>query len=477
MHSRIIGAGYLVVSLLVFFFALVLAVVLHVELETSGIQFISPQAFSISSLFHGQFMLFGVLLPAMIGFVLYFSPTLLVRQNNYLVSANYFLFVLYFLSLIILLVGMIFAFNADISYSGFFIEPMARDSSAYKITEGARLLCCYVLLFIAVNLILMILLTRDKQTSIYKMSPLLWSVLLITFVSVVPLLLYCLTQSALYSDLIFGSISDSASNQPGLANDPWYLSHYTMLWFLLFLFGLNTQIFNFACDIQKYNVWVTIALITMAICISVTWGFEVYLEHRLQTGQFLGQRGLNEVRAALMVLSGFIYVVSIVPQILAMTTGKLRIGPHVIFIFASYLFLLVGGFQGAMLATAPADFQYHDTWYVNSHSHFMLFGGVVFALFGGAYTVLSQWKKNIIVDIIGYSHCGLSMLIAFLLFILYGIVGLEGLPRRIPDYNQMFSLHNEVIAKLSYLLVSSQVLLILAIIVTAFAKKREQERH
>src|SRR3712207_9325277 len=46
---------------------------------------------------------------------------------------------------------------------------------------------------------------------------------------------------------------------------------------------------------------------------------------------------------------------------------------------------LPGGLTGFLLASPPIDFHVSDTYFVVAHFHYVLFGTVVFAFFGGVY--------------------------------------------------------------------------------------------
>ena len=52
----------------------------------------------------------------------------------------------------------------------------------------------------------------------------------------------------------------------------------------------------------------------------------------------------------------------------------------------AFVFLFtIGGFTGLMLAIAPADMQYHDSYFVVAHFHYTMVGGTVMAFFGGLH--------------------------------------------------------------------------------------------
>ena len=54
----------------------------------------------------------------------------------------------------------------------------------------------------------------------------------------------------------------------------------------------------------------------------------------------------------------------------------------------------IGGLSGLMLAITPADFQYHDTYFVVAHFHYVIVGGSVFALFGAVTYWLPKWTGH-----------------------------------------------------------------------------------
>ncbi|HEY5038103.1 MAG TPA: cbb3-type cytochrome c oxidase subunit I, partial [bacterium] len=46
---------------------------------------------------------------------------------------------------------------------------------------------------------------------------------------------------------------------------------------------------------------------------------------------------------------------------------------------------IIGGLSGIFMAATPVDIYIHDTYYIIAHFHYIVFGGSVFAVFGGLY--------------------------------------------------------------------------------------------
>ena len=54
-----------------------------------------------------------------------------------------------------------------------------------------------------------------------------------------------------------------------------------------------------------------------------------------------------------------------------------------------------------MLSIAPADFQYHDTYFVVAHFHYVMVAGAVFSMTAAVYYWLPKWCGRMYSEING----------------------------------------------------------------------------
>jgi cytochrome c oxidase subunit I len=127
-----------------------------------------------------------------------------------------------------------------------------------------------------------------------------------------------------------------------------------------------------------------------------------------------------------------------------MWRGSMTFETPMLFSVAFVILFTIGGFSGLMLAIAPADFQYHDTYFVVAHFHYVLVPGAIFGIFASAYYWLPKWTGHMYDETLGKLHFWMSFVGMNLAFFPMHFVGLAGMPRRIPDYNMMFADFNMV---------------------------------
>lgn len=113
-------------------------------------------------------------------------------------------------------------------------------------------------------------------------------------------------------------------------------------------------------------------------------------------------------------------------------------GVGVVFLFT------IGGLSGLMLGITPADFQYHDTYFVVAHFHYVLFSGSAMAMMGGVYYWLPKWTGHMYDETLGKWHFWLTSIFFNITFFPQHFLGLAGMPRRIPDYALQFTEFNVI---------------------------------
>jgi cytochrome c oxidase subunit 1 len=127
-----------------------------------------------------------------------------------------------------------------------------------------------------------------------------------------------------------------------------------------------------------------------------------------------------------------------------MFKGSLTFETPMLFALAFLFLFSIGGFSGLMLAVVPADFQYHDTYFVVAHFHYVLVPGAVFGIMAGVYYWLPKWTGRMYDEKLGKIHFWLSAIFVNVLFFPQHFLGLAGMPRRIPDYSVQFADWNMV---------------------------------
>lgn len=129
-----------------------------------------------------------------------------------------------------------------------------------------------------------------------------------------------------------------------------------------------------------------------------------------------------------------------------MWRGSLSFEVPMLFSIAFIVLFSIGGFSGLMLAITPADFQYHDTYFVVAHFHYVLVTGAVLSVFAAVYYWLPKWTGHMFNERLGKWHFWCSVISVNVLFFPMHFLGLAGMPRRIPDYALQFADINALVS-------------------------------
>jgi cytochrome c oxidase subunit I len=92
---------------------------------------------------------------------------------------------------------------------------------------------------------------------------------------------------------------------------------------------------------------------------------------------------------------------------------------------------IIGGLSGIFMAATPVDIYIHDTYYIIAHFHYVVFGGSVFAVFGGLYFWFPKFWGRMMNNKLGYLHWALTFISFNCTFFPMHLLGEGGHMRRL----------------------------------------------
>ena len=134
----------------------------------------------------------------------------------------------------------------------------------------------------------------------------------------------------------------------------------------------------------------------------------------------------------------------------------------------------VGGVTGVVLANGGVDNYMHDTYYVVAHFHYVLSLGAVFSLFAGFTYWFAKMSGRHLNEFLGHLHFWVFFLGVNIIFFPMHFLGLQGMPRRYPDYPDAFAYWNEI-ASIGYAIMAGSMVIFFVNIAYAFLAGRKAE--
>ena len=104
----------------------------------------------------------------------------------------------------------------------------------------------------------------------------------------------------------------------------------------------------------------------------------------------------------------------------------------------------MGGITGVALAQVPFDVHVHDTYFVVAHFHYIVYGGSVFVIFASVYHWFPKVTGRMLDENLGRFHFLLTFIGFNLCFAPQHWLGLNGMPRRVAEYDPQFALVNQI---------------------------------
>jgi len=440
-NHKDIGSLYLWFSFIMFFIGGCMALVIRSELFQPGLQLIQPEFFNQMTTMHGLIMVFGAVMPAFVGLANWMIPLMVGAPDMALPRMNNLSFWILPFAFSMLLSTLLMEGGGP-NFGWTFYAPLSTTYAPPSVTFFIFAVHMMGISSImgAINVIATILNMRAPGMTMMKMPLFVWTWLITAFllIAVMPVLAGVITMMLM--DIHFGTSFFDA----GGGGDPvlfqhlfWFFGHPEVYIMILPAFGIISHIVP-AFSRKRLFGYASMVYATSSIALL---SFIVWAHHMFTVGLPLaGELFFMYSTMLIAVPTG----VKVFNWVSTMFRGAISFETPMLFAIGFIVLFTIGGLSGLMLAISPADFQYHDTYFVVAHFHYVLVPGAIFSIIAGAYYWLPKWTGNMYDERLGQWHFWLSMIGVNLTFFPMHFIGLAGMPRRIPDYALQFADFNMI---------------------------------
>ncbi len=469
-HKKL-GIMYLIGGTLLFVKAGIMAVLIRIQLMYPESAFISGQTFNELITMHGTVMLFLAVMPIIFGFANYMVPLQIGARDVAFPFVNALGFWVFFFGALLLSLGWFFGGAPDAGWTAN-VPLSSRDYAGIGLDY-------YVLglqvagigtLVSAINFLVTIINMRAPGMTLMRMPLFVWTIFIAS-----TLILFAFTPLAaglalLMLDRIFGAqifIPDIGGNVILWQHIFWIFGHPEVYILVLPAFGIISEVIPV---FSRKRLFGYTAMVFATILIAFL-GFMVWAHHMFTIG--MGPIA-NSIFAISTMLIAVPTGVKIFNWLFTMWRGQITFTTSMLFAASFVPTFVLGGVTGVMVAMAPVDFLYHDTYFVVAHFHYIVVGGIALGLFAGLFYWYPKMFGHLLNETIGKVQFWLFYIGFHLTFFLQHFLGLYGMPRRIYTYlgDQGLDLFNFISTIGTFFMSVSVILLVINIIYSAYKSER-----
>jgi cytochrome c oxidase subunit I len=432
-HKRI-GIMYMVTTFVFFILGGTEALMMRLQLGAPQNTLVSPQVYNQLFTLHGTTMIFLFVVPFMAGFANYFLPLMIGARDMAFPRLNAISFWL------LLAGGIVF-------YASIFWNPPEAGwtsytplSNSFYSPGGGQDAWIYLIhltglssLLGAINFYATVANMRAPGMSWGRLPLFVWAILTYSVLLIVALPVIAAAVTMLLTDRHFGThFFDPAQGGSALLwqNMFWFFGHPEVYIMILPGFGMVSEILPV---FARKPIFGHRAIAASTVSIGFL-GFLVWVHHMFTTP-------IPEIVIIFASLASFMIAVptgvKIFNWIATLWHGTIEFKTPLLFCAGFIALFLIGGISGVFLAVFPVDWQLNETYFVVAHIHFVLMGGAVFTIFAGIYYWFPKITGRMLSEGLGKLSFWLMFFGFLATFMIQHVIGLEGMPRRVYEYENV----------------------------------------
>ncbi|CEG26690.1 cytochrome c oxidase subunit I [Bacillus sp. B-jedd] len=247
----------------------------------------------------------------------------------------------------------------------------------------------------------------------------------------------------------------------------WIFGHPEVYILILPAFGIFSEIFSI---FSRKRLFGYSSMVFATVLIGFL-GFMVWAHHMFTTG--LGPIA-NAIFAVATMAIAVPTGIKIFNWLFTMWGGSIKFTTPMYWAVAFIPSFIMGGVTGIMLASAAQDYQYHDTYFVVAHFHYVIVGGVVFGLIAGTHLYWPKMFGTMLSETLGKITFWLFFTGFHLTFFIQHFLGLMGMPRRIFKFlpGQGLETGNLISSIGAFMMAAGVIVLLANIVITSVKNER-----
>lgn len=381
-HKRI-GIMYLIASLLMLFRGGVDALLMRVQLAFPNLELLNSEHYNAIFTTHGTIMILFMAMPMMFALFNMVVPLQLGARDVAYPFLNALSFWLFMLGAMLFNLSFVIGGSPDAGWLSY--PPLSQNEFSPGPGQNFYIWGIQISgigsLATGINFMVTILKMRAPGMTLSKMPLFSWSVLSSCIMIIFAFPILTVTLALLFLDRFAGAhffTMDGGGNPMMYLNLIWMWGHPEVYIVVVPAFGIFSEIVATFSRKKifgyKSMVW---AMMIIAVVSFFTWA-----HHFFTMGTSASVIAFFAISTMIV---GIPTGVKVFNWLFTMYRGRISFKQPMLWTIAFIPCFVIGGATGVMLAVAPADYQYHNSYFLVAHFHQVLIGGVVFGYLAGIY--------------------------------------------------------------------------------------------
>ena len=427
-----IGIRYIVTSLVFFFAAGILGVMMRAQLATAENDLIGPDLYNQIFSVHGITMMFLFAIPMVEGLGVYLAPLMVGTRDLSFPRLSSFSYYVFLIGGIVLWISLFLGVAPDAGWFDYVPLALKEFSPGHAIDVYATVITFIEVaaLSAAVELIVTILKQRAPGMTLSRTPPFVWSILVTALMIVFAMPGVVVASVMLGLDRLVNTVfyvSEAGGDALLWQHLFWWFGHPEVYIAFLPATGVVSTIIPVFC--RRPLVGYTAVIVSIVATGFISFG--LWVHHMFTTGIPVHASSFFTAASLMVAIPSGIQVFAWLATI---WSGRPVFKMPFVFCLGFLFLFVIGGITGVMVASIPFDKQVHDSYFVVAHFHYVLIGGVVFPIFGGLYYWWPKFTGRLLSERLGWINFILMFIGFNLTFFPMHFLGFLGMPRRVYTY-------------------------------------------